>query len=245
MGNEAYESLLLHKVELEKECRSIEREYYLKFGDALLALLKLKLDVAQIKQKIAYCQKQRNQGLEPDEKEMERYATSNCLDAYFAFINASSKKQEADRCKESPTLNPPDIDKEKRLFRMLMKMVHPDIHPQWAKDPLCLSIYEHALRAYKQNNLPQLVELYDLARLHFKEGDVEIDGIEEKIAALKEEIEEIETHNPYMYRVYLEDADKGKELMDDIARQTKEYDAFLKELEGRLSSLQNGKIGEA
>lgn len=245
MENEAYESLLLHKVELEKECRVIEQEYYLKFGDSLLTLLKLKLDVAQIKQKIAYCQKQRNQGLKPDEEEMERYAKTNCMDAYFSFITASNKKKEADRCKESTTLNPVEIDKEKRFFRALMKMVHPDMHPEWAKDPLCASIYEHALKAYKQNDLPRLVELYDLARLYFKEDDVEIDGIEVKAAALKEEIEEIETHNPYTYRIYLEDANKGKELMEDIVKQTKEYGAFLKELEGRLVRLLNGEIGEA
>lgn len=245
MSEEVYESLLLYKTELEKECLSIEREYYGKFGDSLLALLKLKLEVAKTKQKIAYCQKMKNQGLDPDEDEMEAYAKSNCADAYFAFIDASAKKKQADHCKEGPYLKPEEVSQSKKLFRALMKMLHPDIHPELANNPLASSIYEHALTAYKQNNLHQLVELYDLASMQFGDEDVEIENVDEKIERLKEEIDEIESHNPYLYRVYLENPDKGKTLLDDLKKQTKEYEDFLEELIGRLSLLLSKEVGEA
>ncbi len=245
MNEEVYESLLLYKIELEKECHDIELEYYARFGEPLLKLLKLKLETAKMKQRIAYCQKMKNQGLTPDEEEMERYAKSSCADAYLEFIRASAKKKQADRCNEGPYLNPVEISQSKRLFRALMKMLHPDIHPELADNPLASSIYEHALTAYKQNNVHQIIELYDLASMQFGEDDVEIDGVEDKITRLKEEIGEIETHKPYLYRVYLEDPDKGKALLDDLTRQIKEYEAFLEELDGRLSLLLNAKIGEA
>ncbi len=245
MNEEIYESLLLYKTELEKECHDIELEYYAKFGEPLLALLKLKLETAKTKQRIAYCQKMKNQGLIPDDEEMERYAKSNCADAYLEFVRASAKKKQANRCNEGPYLKPEEISQSKKLFRALMKMLHPDIHPELANNPLACSIYEHALAAYKQNNVHQIVELYDLASMQFGKEDVEIDGVEEKIAKLKEEIGEIETHKPYIYRVYLEDPDKGKALLDDLAKQTKEYEAFLEELEDRLSLLLSTEVGEA
>ena len=245
MNEDVYESLLLYKVELEKECLAIEREYYLVFGEPLLKLLKLKLSCAEAKQKIAYCQRMRNQGLEPSEEEMQRYAKENCMDAYLEFLSASRKKNHAERCMDLPSLDPESIERLKKLFRALMKMVHPDIHPEWQKDPLASSLYEHALIAYKDNDIHKMVELYDLASMHFEEDEMEIDHLEEKIAALKEEIHEIESNNPYLYRAYLDDPDKGKELLDSLAKQTKEYESFQKELEDRLFSLLNKKVGQA
>ena len=245
MSLEEYESLLMYKAQLEKDCRFIEQEYYLKFGDALLALLKLKLACAELKAKIAYCQKMRNQGLSPNEEEMNAYAKSNCTEAYFDYISAVGKKKQAETCHDGPFLSPESMDKLKSLFRSLMKMVHPDLHPERSNDPLAYSVYDHALKAYKDNDLPRLVELFDLARLHFKEEETEIEDLEEKIEAAKEQIHEIETTNPYLYHIYLDDADKGKELLGDLSRQCGEYESFKDELEGRLALLLPKKVGEA
>ena len=245
MNEEAYESLLMYKVQLEKDCLFIEQEYYLKFGDALVELLKLKLFCAELKEKIAYCQKMKNQGLTPDEKEMNGYVKKHCAEAYFDYISATRKKKHAEICRDSPLLSPEAVDKLKFLFPSLMKMVHPDMHPERVDDPLASSIYGYALTAYKENNLPRMVELFDLARLHFKEGKIEVDGLEEKIAALKEKIHEIETSNPYLYHVYLDDPDKGKELLQDLSKQSEEDESFSVELETRLALLLSKKVGEA
>ena len=246
MNEELYESLLLYKAELEKECVEIEQEYYAKFGEALLALLELKLAAAETKQKIAYCQKMRNQGLTPNQEEMERFAKASCTEAYFEYVSASAKKRHADRCKEGGYfLKPEESSQIRRLFRALMKTLHPDIHPELASNPLASSIYQHALAAYKQNSVHQIVELYDLASMHFGEKDVEIENVEEKIAKAQEEIREIESNKPYLFRAYLEDPDKGKAYLEDLAKQTKEYEKFVQELEDRLSLLLNNEIGEA
>ncbi len=245
MNLKEYESLLMYKAQLEKDCRFIEQEYYLKFGEPLLALLKLKLACAELKAKIAYCQKMRNQGLSPNEEEMNAYAKSNCTEAYFEYISAAGKKRHAEACHDGLFLDPESMDKLRSLFRSLVKMVHPDLHPERASDPLAYSVYDHALKAYKDNDLPRLIELFDLARLHFKEEEAEIEDLEEKIEAAKEQIHEIETTNPYLYHVYLDDADKGKELLIDLSKQSQEYESFKGELEGRLALLLSRKVGEA
>ncbi len=245
MNEERYESLLLYKTELEKECAVIEREYYAKFGEPLLTLLKLKLACAETKQEIAYCQKMRNQGLTPNEEEMKRFAKANCSEAYFEYISAAAKKKHADQCKEAPYLKPEESSQIRRLFRALMKMLHPDIHPELADNPLASSIYQHALIAYKQNSVHQIVELYDLASMQFAEGDVKIENVEEKIAKAQEDIREIESNKPYLYRIYLEDPDKGRAYLEDLTKQIKEYEQFARELGDRLSLLLNKEIGEA
>lgn len=176
---------------------------------------------------------------------MKRFAKAHCAEAYFEYVSASAKKKLADECKDGPYLKPEESSQIKRLFRALMKMLHPDIHPELANNPLALSIYEHALVAYKQNNLHQIVELYDLASMHFGEEDVNIENLEEKIAKIKEEIGEIESNKPYLYHVYLDDPDKGKGLLDELTKQIKEYEAFTQELGDRLYSLLNKEIGEA
>jgi hypothetical protein len=245
MNEEAYESLLLYKIELEKSCQFIEREYYAMFGELLTKLLELKLNAVQLKQKISYCQKRKNEGLGIDESEMETFAALHSHEAYFDYLSASKKYSHALSCLEAPSISPEDSDKIKKTFRMLMKLIHPDIHPKWQSDPLAKSIYEHAIRSYKDNDLPKLVELFDLARLYFQKKEAEIEDIEEKITSAKEEIKEIETHNPYLYHLYLDDPDKAKELKSDLGKQIEEYGSFTKELEARLNSLLERKGAEA
>ncbi len=235
MNKEQYETLLLYKYDLEKECLEIEKEYYFRFGDELSALLKLKIEVAILKRKIAYCQKALNQGRVPSESDLEE----NCpltFDEYLEYNHLLDETECAKKSMFERKLSLDEINETQRLFRHLVKLTHPDMHPEWQNDPLCLDIYQKSVEAFKCNNLEELRRLYALACLHFKSEENEIEDIEKKCEELNLEIKRILENKPYTYRQILEDQEKIKRLHEAFSKETKEFEFLKEELENRLST---------
>ncbi len=235
MNKQGFETLLLHKAELQKECLEIEERYYLRFGDELAELLRLKLEVALIRKKISYCQRKINAGLPVNEKEMEKEARDASLAELSFYNDAVGKIGAAKELLDAPKVPLKDMDEIKKTFRLLMKLTHPDMHPEWQSDPLCAEIYAKGLSAYKRNDLKELKDLYALAMLYFSSDDFEIEDMEERAIGIKNDIEHILTSTPYTYLEILENPEKEKEHHLSIKKDKDEFAATLSELTERLS----------
>ncbi len=245
MNKKEFETLLLHKAELEKECLEIEERYYLAFGEELAELLRVKLDVALLRKKIAYCQRKINAGMTVDEEEMEKEAHEGSFNERAIYLEALSKAKTVKELMDAPRVSVGDMEEIKKTFRLLMKLTHPDMHPEWQSDPLCGDIYQKGLKAYKGNDLKTLKELYALAMLYFSDKDFEIDDIEGRAEETKGDIERILTNRPYTYLEILENPEKEKGHHEEISKERKEFETLLDELNERLLSLLPKRGSEA
>ena len=213
-----YEEVLLRRDNLRKTAENYHLEFIRVFGDLITDSFRLKIECIRKKKMIAYCQQLVNQGKEINrnaltahiEKQMLQYRKE--LDSMLADVKA---------VKNSKLVSPMDIQKIKKLYYALVKLIHPDLHPELADDEVLKDYWQRIVIAYNYNCLKDLEELDMLVRTHLEEkgvsvSELEVEGIDEKIIKVEQEIEEIITTNPYLYGLFLKD-------QGEIARKKQEY----------------------
>ena len=141
--------------------------------------------------------------------------------------------------KNSSTISPMDLRKMKEIYYRLVKLIHPDIHPELAESKVISDYWQRIVIAYRYNRLKDLEELELLVKQYleakgYDPNNMEIEDIDAKILKVQEEIEEIITTNPYLYKLLLADPaevkEKKKEYEDEIAayrKYSEELDAIL------------------
>ena len=131
-----------------------------------------------------------------------------------------------------------DLMRIRKIYRRIAKMLHPDLHPEVAESEELRDLWNRMTMAYECNDLKELEELEVLAAAALadrggKEWKVDVPDLEEKIAALENEIAMITDTNPYQYKFLLEDPDAVREKEDALQeeiRQYREYDTKLDEM---------------
>ena len=121
------------------------------------------------------------------------------------------------------------------------------MHPQLADDETIKDYWQRIVIAYRHNNLEDIEELELLVNKYLKAKgyenlEMEIEDIENKIAKVEGEIEEIISTNPYLYRLILtsnsELEEKRREYLDEI----ESYTNYSEQLEEVLSQFKVEEI---
>ena len=234
-----YEEVLLRRDNLRKEATRYHHEFIRVFGDYITESFKLKIECIKKKKMIAYCQKLENQGkkiissslADYIEKEMFEYQAQ--LDQMLFDVKLA---------KSAKSISEMDLKKIKDIYYGLVKLLHPDLHPELADNEKVKKYWNQIEVAYRHNNLKDLEELNLVVRSYLKQKGfenltIEVEDVEVKIASVEEEITEIITTNPYLYKVILNDEreikDRKAEYMDEI-ESFKAYSQQLDEILARF-----------
>ena len=227
-----YEEVLLRRDNLKKRAENIHLEFIRAFGDLITGAFELKIECIRKKKMIAYCQRQINQGKTINgsaltayiEKEMLEYQDQ--LDDMLADVRAA---------KAAESITPMEVKKIKSLYYALAKLIHPDLHPELADDETLAEYWRRIVIAYDYNCLKDMEELDMLVRAYLEDKGIdafgaEVENVEEKILRVEEEIHEIITTNPYLYRLILNDekeTDRKKQEYRDEIEAYRKYSAQL------------------
>ena len=123
------------------------------------------------------------------------------------------------------------------------------MHPELADDETIKDYWQRIMIAYTFNHLKDLEELEMLVTSYLEKSghqvsDLEIADLEDKIAIAEEEISNIISTNPYLYKMLLEDAveirRRKQEYLDEIASYEM-YSAQLDEVLGTFE-IERGKL---
>ena len=139
--------------------------------------------------------------------------------------------------------------KIKKIYYKLVKMIHPDLYPELADDETIKDYWQRIVIAYTYNQLKDLEELELLVTAHLGETgrqvpDLQVEDLEEKIAAAEEEINRIISTNPYLYKMLLGDTveigRRKQEYQDEIAS----YEMYSAQLDEVLEgfAIERGKL---
>ena len=230
-----YEEVLLRRDNLRKEAEKYHLEFIREFGDLITESFRLKIECIKKKKMIAYCQRMVNQG-----KDINGTSLNNFIEREMAEYNTQLEAmlQEVKAVNDAEDISPMELKKIKDIYYALVKLMHPDTHPELASDETLKDYWQRIVIAYRYNNLKDLEELDVLVRsyLESKESDgisLEIENIDKKIAAVEKEIEEIISTEPYLYKVMLADKreveERKQEYRDEIEAFTN-YSAQLQEV---------------
>lgn len=230
-----YEEVLLRRDNLRKEAEEYHLEFIRVFGDLITESFRLKLECIRKKKMIAYCQRLANQGKEIWQSALTSFIEREMLEYQKELDDMINDVR---MVKEARAITPLELKRIKDIYYALVKLIHPDIHPELEGDEQLKDYWQRIVIAYRYNNLNELEELDVLVRSYLEgrdisDMDLEIENIEERISAVEREIDEIITTNPYLYRLLLNDDKeverKKQEYRDEIDSYT-QYSAQLQEV---------------
>lgn len=234
-----YEELLIKRDTLEQEADSILISYTCQFGELITAIFEEKIACIRKKKAIAYCQTQINRGTPIDTEEMQSYLDEN-MALYYHELNAMLRRNEDAR--NAKTITIADEQRSKKLYRRLAKMLHPDINPQTLQVELLADLWNRIAAAYRALNPIELSNLEVLVNkaisdLGLGTIDVEIPDIEQRIRILEEEINQILTTEPYIWRTLLADEMLINEKKSELEKELEEYKQYQEKLDTILNNL--------
>ena len=234
-----YEELLLKRDDVKKKAFQYGMEYNRTFGELILKVFEKKVEGIRKKKTLEYCQTFKNHGKNVDMALLQTYLERQ-LAEYEKRLKDMVEENEA--AKSTGTVTEAELLQIKRIYRRMVKKIHPDINPLTNTNEELKGLWQRLVIAYECNELKELKETEVLinalmAKLDMGVMEIEIPDIEVKIAELEEEIERIMNTDPYQYRYLLEDeaavAEKKKALQEEL----KEYEEYSNKLEEMLNSV--------
>lgn len=234
-----YETLLLRRDELRKEAESIWIRYVSTFGELMTAAYQEKLECVMRKKIIAYCQTAINRGGTVDVNAMQRYLDKE-MAAYYA--NLKQLQEDNELCKNAKTISEYDLERAKKLYRRLVKLLHPDINPATDSQEILQELWQRVVTAYRLSDVEELTELEVLARKALRDlGDdqtvIQIPDLEERMEDLKEEIYDITHTEPYTYQTLLDDEKAVEEKKAELTAERERYRKYREELDAVIRRL--------
>lgn len=234
-----YEELLLKRDDVKKKAFQYGMEYNRTFGELILKVFEKKIEGIRKKKTLEYCQTFKNHGKNVDMAGLQTYLERQ-LAEYEKRLKDMVEENEA--AKSTGTVTEAELLQIKRIYRRMVKKIHPDINPLTNTNEELKGLWQRLVIAYECNELKELKETEVLinalmAKLDMGVMEIEIPDIEVKIAELEEEIERIMNTDPYQYRYLLEDEAAVAEKKKALEEELKEYEEYSNRLEEMLNSV--------
>ncbi len=236
---EQYEELLLKREHFLKEASQYLIGYTREFGDLIAEVFEIKIRCIRLKKEIAWCQKRLNQGRKIDLNAMKA-EMDHTMAMYYEEL--ADMVRDAEHARNFGFLTPVNAQQVKRIYRELAKKLHPDINPKTKEEEKLQELWNRISIAYYHNDLEELRELKVLTIAALKElGDdgieVEIPNLDQKIAYLEDEINDIITTKPYIYKELLTDPGKIEEKRRELESEKAEYLSYNDRLQETMDTM--------
>ena len=237
--------LLLERDELQFViCKNIETKYMLELGAIEYRAYQAQCKALRLKRKIELIQAKKNR-----QEKINLSVIEMILDEEFAEYQKQLEEQmrkmnEAIKRSNAELLSEAETRELKKLYRKIVKALHPDIHPDATEAET--ELLEQAMTAYKNGDLDTLRVLAAMVGndpLLEKQTDAMTQLMEEKkrlertIKRIGESIAKIKSEFPYTMKEILDDPEKTeneKRMLEKIREQYQEliliYQEKIKEM---------------
>lgn len=208
--------LLLERDELQFViCKNIEMEYMMKLGSIEYKAYEAQCVTLRLKRKIELIQTKKNRQEKVIFSEIEEVLDSEFAEYQKQLDEQINKMNEALKRSKAEILTDEESEELKKLYRKIVRALHPDIHPDVSKAQFHL--FDNAVQAYKNGDLntlriieemignDSLPQQYDEALTQLTE---EKNRLQNLLKVIKDSIEKIKSEYPYTMKEIIED--KGK-----------------------------------
>ncbi len=243
------ENLVLERDELRfVVCENIKTAYMLIFGgleynlyEAYCKFLRLRRKKEMIQAKINRQEKVQAEVIERMlDKEFSQYRKK--LDEKISDMNRALARSKMD------VLSEEDTAEVKKLYRSIVKNLHPDLNPKTTEAEK--ELFYQATEAYEQGDLCALQVIYQIAdkgadgeemTSSLSGQEKEKQRLEKLLDQVKAEIEKIKTSPPYIWKIYVEDERQKKEKLSQLQKELESFQAGIRTQEDYIRTLQENK----
>lgn len=228
-----YVRLLLEKEKIVKTNFQVQQRFIELFGDLRLEMLKVEIEIAKIKKEMEYLVRKKNRNESYDLEEMDDFV-NQALEGMRAQYERM--KEEQTQLKNKKILSQEEVKEVKRLYRRLVKLVHPDLNPHQTKEQK--ELWHQLQEAYRNNDLVWLRELNVLIVFKTKgHEEVEIEDLEDKIEVMREEIALLKEEDLYQMRELVFDEEWIEAYKEQYERERSDFEVYLRSLQKEKEKL--------
>ena len=215
-------------------CPVIERKYILEFGICEYKLYELELKIDKLKRKIQLIQIEINNGNEIDLNRIDEKINEE-FEEYEKQIQVQLDEINYLENNIFDKLSADDAKKLKKLYRILVKKLHPDLNPN--QTFFELNLFFRAVKCFEDGNLKGLESVAALLPDEQLEEVSEIDKLEELIREYKDKISDLKNDYPYNKKDLLENRRLGMEYKEMLIGLIKDRKEDIETLENKISEL--------
>ena len=208
----------------------IEVEWQLIIGSWENKLLEAQIDMRRAKRRYSLVQAKVNSGAPIDIREVEEQLDTELSDWMHQLDGAVERYERAVSAQERTVqITMAEADEQKRIFRILAKRLHPDLHPNL--DESTRALFALAQMAYRQADLKMLKSL-EVSTAHLsvgsqapsslEEAQATIDELQAQVDELQDRIEKIKQDHPYCLKEKLDDAAWVEEYVSQLKGEIEE-----------------------
>ena len=215
-------------------CPLIERRYVLEFGIYEYELYLLEFDISKLKRKLQLMKMEINHENEIDLEKIDNILSEE-FEEYEQQLKAQIEEINYLKSTEIKQLSDEDSRKLKKIYRILIKKLHPDLNPNqrfYEKN-----MFLRATKAFQNGDLSDLEALLALTDDGEIEEESEIDDLKRLIGDFEEKIEKIKQDYPYNKKELLVDDEKGRQYKNMLVELIHDRQDDIKKLEKEIDDL--------
>lgn len=237
--------LLLERDELQFViCKNIETEYMLKLGSIEYKAYEAQCAALRLKRKIELIQAKKNR-----QEKVIISAIEETLDTEFAEYQKQLNEQidkmnDALKRSKAEVLSDEDNKKLKKLYRKIVKALHPDINPDVSQAQV--QLFDNAVSAYKNgdlNTLRIIGEMVGNNPLSEQHKDAMTQLVEERerlqglLKSIRESIDNIKSEYPYTMKDILEDTEKTEQKKQELENILEQYNELISIYKAKIEEM--------
>lgn len=237
--------LLLERDELQFViCKNIETEYMLKLGSIEYKAYKAQCAALRLKRKIELIQAKKNR-----HEKVIISAIEETLDSEFAEYQKQLNEQidkmnDALKRSKAEVLSNEDNKKFKKLYRKIVKALHPDINPDVSEAQV--QLFDNAVSAYKNgdlNTLKIIGEMVGNSPLPEQHKDALTQLNEEKerlqnlLKVIRDSIEQIKSKYPYTMKEIIEDEEQTEQKKKELENILSQYNELISIYKAKIEEM--------
>lgn len=237
--------LLLERDELQFViCKNIETEYMLKLGSIEYKAYEAQCAALRLKRKIELIQAKKNR-----QEKVIISAIEETLDTEFAEYQKQldeqiNKMNDALKRSKAEVLTDEENKKLKKLYRKIVKALHPDINPDVSQAQV--QLFDNVVSAYKNgdlNTLRIIGEMVGNNPLSEQHKDAMTQLVEERerlqglLKSIRESIDNIKSEYPYTMKDILEDTEKTEQKKQELENILEQYNELISIYKAKIEEM--------
>ena len=220
--------LVLQRDELKYViCKNIETKYMLELGNLEYRLYQSECIIMRLKRKVELIQMRINRQEKIDVATIDELLDEQFREYQQNLEEKIKKMNEAIERDNGEVLTEQQVKELKKLYRAIVKALHPDLNPNVTKQQI--KLFQNAITAYKNGDLQTLRIINEMISNNHSEDDNtdniekmrdELIRLDRMISSINGDVEKIKSEYPYTMKDILFDKEqlnqKKQELKDNI-----------------------------